>query len=181
MSLKLVVVRVDLGPLRKFEAAVGRADGPVRAAMKQWAARYRGFLQERFVKFSRGGGDWKPLAESTLARRRKGRGSSRFAAGTVAILRDTGTLFASLDPVFRSAPGQLEKQDSFGVDVGFGGPQLHPSGQGVTVADVASFHQTGGPRLPKREIVVDPDARTLAAMKTDMERALRRLAKETGN
>lgn len=79
----------DFGPLKKFEAQI-RADlrrsgnGPVRRAIRQWGHRYLAFTRERYVRNSRGGGEWKPLAESTKRRRRSGRGS-----GSPAILRDT--------------------------------------------------------------------------------------------
>lgn len=35
----------------------------------QWAAMYRAWSQERFSTYSRGGGDWPPLAESTIKAR----------------------------------------------------------------------------------------------------------------
>ncbi len=41
--------------------------------MRQWGARYLGFVRRRFVAASRGDGTWKPLAESTIKSRRSGR------------------------------------------------------------------------------------------------------------
>lgn len=89
------------------------------------------------------------------------------------ILRDTGILFAALDPTFTSRPGQLEKGIPFGVTVGYGGPGRHPKGR-ATIADIASFHQEGGPHLPKRELIVVPDGKTLDAMANDMVVAFRK-------
>jgi hypothetical protein len=43
------------------------------AVLQQWGARYLGFTRRRFVTYSQGGGDWKPLAESTIKARRSGR------------------------------------------------------------------------------------------------------------
>lgn len=146
------------------------ASGPIRDVLKKWAARYRSFAQLRFDRFSKGGGNWKPLAPSTLRRRRKGK---RKNVRKATILRDTGTLFAALDPTFTSRPGQLEKNIPFGITVGYGGPHRHPKGR-VTIADIASFHQEGGPRLPKRELIVKPDGKTLAAMANDMVMAFRK-------
>ncbi len=53
---------------------------------------------------------WKPLAASTIARRRQGRG-----AGTPQILRDTGRLLNSLSP---GGPGSLLEPIPAGVRVG---------------------------------------------------------------
>lgn len=51
-------------------SSAGLAGGQhIRNAFSQWAARYRGAMQERFDIFSKGGGDWKPLARSTIMAR----------------------------------------------------------------------------------------------------------------
>ncbi len=176
-------VKVNLEPLKRFGASVSAGmsggTGPIRDAFVQWAARYRGFVRERFDKYSKGGGDWPPLAESTKRKRRgprKGHKGSR----SFSILRDTGTLFNALTPTFTAAPGQLQENIPFGIRVGYGGPAKHPSGA-ASIADLAAFHQTGAGRLPKREIIVAPDARTLAAMAGDMERGIARAIRESGS
>ena len=185
-------VKVDLSGLKRFQRVIEedlrrRANGPIRRAIRQWGARYRSFAQQRFVTFSRGGGDWKDLADSTKARRRAGRKGKRTkkgrkgvegaATGTFAILRDTGTLLAALAPVFSSKPGQLQQDIPFGVRVGYGGPGRHPRGK-VTIADIASFHQEGFGNLPARKIIVPPDAPTMDRMAGDMERGLATLTKQ---
>jgi hypothetical protein len=177
-------VVVDLGPLRAYRSQLEadlrrRANGPVRRAFKQWAARYRSFLRERFSLYSRGGGDWKPLAESTIKRRRKGRGTKRFAAGTTAILIDKSIMFAALDPVFKNKPGQLQEDIDFGIRVGFGGTGKHDV-DSFTVGDLASWHDAGD-GVPQRKIIVAPDDRTQDGMRSDMERANATLIKQTGN
>ena len=112
-------VTIDLRPLREFKAAV--EDGGVSTkypqitrALKQWAARYRGFIRERFDIFSKGGGNWAPLAPATIAARRKGKKRKK---AKPAILRDTGVLFAALSPTF-GKPGQIQEIIKFGVEVG---------------------------------------------------------------
>ncbi len=170
-------VRINLKPLEKFADKVsrdlrGRAMGPIRDAIKQWGARYRSFALLRFVSFSRGGGDWKSLSPTTIARRRSGSGVGQVAA----ILVDTGTLRSALDVQFNNKPGALEETIPFGVRVGYGGPSAHPGG-GATVADIAKFHQEGTSRVPKREIIVEPDAKTVAAMAEDMRRAINKMLK----
>lgn len=188
------------------------ANGHIRAAFKKWAARYRAFLRERFSIQSRGGGEWPPLALSTQMAGRRGklyrkarnaflRGklqkfvsadgkvkskrvfAKTFVAPKVAILIDTGTLFGSLDPVFKGKPGQYEEDVDYGIAVGYGNRSLHPSGNkaALTVEDIAMFHQRGGRNLPQRKIIVPPDQATMDGMAKDMQTALERMIKETGN
>jgi len=186
-------VRVNLAPLMRFRDRIaqglagGGDDNPVRRALHQWAHIFRAFLQERFNAFSRGGGGWKPLAESTKRRRRgpqrgkaslRGkRGKAHAATGTFSILRDTGILFNVVAPTFIGAPGQLQEDIPFGVRVGFGGPGRHPDGT-ATIADIASFHQVGNPRLPQRKIIVPPDDPTQKVMAGAMDTALKTIAGE---
>lgn len=183
------VVKIDLAGLEQYQALLNAdlrrtGNGPIRDALHQWAARYRAFLQERFDKASKGGGDWKPLAESTQRRRRKARKghASRKRGGSAtrvfAILRDTGTLFAALTPAFARKPGQLQEDIPFGVRVGYGGPHKHP-GNLASIADIAHFHQIGAGNLPVRKIIVPPDDQLKPNMAQDMQAALIKLAKTT--
>ncbi len=171
-----VTVKVDLEPLKKFERIIQadlrrNANGPIRDALTQWAARFRGAMQERYSKFSRSG--WKRLAESTKKRRRKARRGAK-GARSFAVLRDTGTLFNALNPTWSRKPGAIQEKIQFGVRVGYGGPHKHP-GSKASVADIAHFHQTGAGRLPVREIITSTiPTRTIAAMRTDMERGVQR-------
>jgi hypothetical protein len=168
-------VTVDLRPLKRAMhgaeqlATVGGRPRVLRAVVLLWAERYKSFAQERFIRSSRGGGDWSPLSTATLARRRKGKGRRR-----VAILIDTGQLFGGLNPQV-VAPGSIEQEIPWGVRVGYGGPERHPEGA-ATIADIARFHQTGAGRLPKREIIVEPPSKLRAQMAKDLERALARMA-----
>ena len=168
-----VTVDVDLAPLKRFKSTLdrdlrGNGSGPIRAALRQWGARFRSFVQEHFVKMSRGG--WKKLKRP----RRRGK------ADSAAVLRDTGTLFNALTPVFSSKPGALQKDIPFGVRVGYGGPAKHPKG-GASVFDIARFHQTGAGPLEKREIIVGPDEPTVTQMAADMQRGIDRMLSQTGN
>ena len=168
-------VTLNMEPLMRFLRILEIRGGAFRKVFRQWAARYRGFARARFERLSGGGGgEWPRLAASTLAaRRRKTKGGKlrtatgkrrRFKAGAHSmisaaprILRDTGTLLAALQPQFSRRPGQLQKDLRDGIRVGYGGPQRHPSGGGTSVADIASFHQEGGGRLPRRRIIVEPE------------------------
>jgi len=186
MATPEISVDVDLSGLHQFWARVdaelnNQRTGPVEKAIKQWGVRYRSFVQERFDKFSKGGGDWPQLAASTLARRRKGKrpkGKGTVEAVKASILRDMGILFAVLAPVFSGKPGALQEHIPFGIRVGFGGPHKHGSGGNATIADIASFHNDGAGHLPKREIIVAPLANVVTAMANDMEKALKQLGDE---
>lgn len=164
-----VEVSVALQRLRRFRALLASQmageSGPVNDAVLQWAVRTRAYLQQRFDAYSKGGGDWPPLADSTVARRRQ---------GSDTILRDIGLLYGALEPVFSGAPGALEQRTQFGVRVGFGGNTSH-SGGPATIADIAGYHQTGGGYLPMRRIIVTPTAAVQNAMAADMDRALNKL------
>ncbi len=174
-------VKVDLKPLDRFALDIRKGltmgSGRILKALKQWAERYRSFAQERFHKYSKGGGDWPDLAPSTK-RRRRGSRRGHEGARVFAILRDTNTLFAALDPVFVGEPGALEEKISYGIRVGYGGPMRHPKGK-ATIFDIARFHQEGSGTVPQREIIVDPNQSTIKAMAEDMLRAVEELRKDS--
>lgn len=131
---------------------------------RKWAMRYRSFAQLHFDSASKGGGSWPALAPSTIAGRRK---------QSDTILRDTGTLFASLTPVWNAPPGTTNKLIEGGVQIAFGGNSQHPSGL-ATVAEIASYHHFGGGRLPKREILIAPDNDVLTDCASYLEEWLKR-------
>lgn len=171
-------VTINVAGFTRFRSLVerelrsGSTGGPIRGAIRQWGVRYRAAMQTRYNRFSRGGGNWPTLAASTLRGRR---GPRRGAQGPrrVSILRDTGLLFNALDPQFSPGRGAIQEDVPFGVTVGFGGPAKYPEGR-ASIADVAAFHQNGGRRLPKREILVAPDTRTTQLMGQDMQRGIDR-------
>jgi hypothetical protein len=177
------LVKVNIEGLKRFGAAVaagmrggGKAAGPIGAAFRQWGARFRAFIRERFAAFSRGGGDWADLKESTK-RRRQGPRKGAKGARSFAILRDTGTLLNAVDPTFSGKPGQLQQDIPFGIRVGYGGPGRHPKGK-ATIADIAAFHQEGAGHLPARKIIVAPSPASdvVNQMAEDMNRALKAIA-----
>jgi hypothetical protein len=290
MSELHITVAVDLAKLQRFEKDIdnglmSRVDNPIAKALKQWGVRYRSFIQERFDKYSKGGGDWPPLKPETIARRRgvksklkkfgkfvdRGKGKRRsflsrnariidkdvrrvaggkrgfrtrilrqkqkrlqakletgkgnrknaikqlqkikqqlmklqskkignvnkgknrlrrqgiagknakiLATVKVAILRDLGLLFAALSPTFSGKPGQLENRIPYGIEIGYGGSHRHGNGR-ATIADIASYHNVGSGRLPRRQIIVEPPSNVLVAMASDMERALDKMSRDAGD
>jgi hypothetical protein len=74
--------------------------------------------------------------------------------------------------MWTAPPGSVNELIDGGVRVGFGGSASHPEGF-ATIAQIASYHQVGGGRLPKREIIVQPTSALLEAFVSDLERALK--------
>jgi len=167
-----IKAEIDTSKMTRFADALehearngGRGSGPLGQSLDVAAAVYMGFIQERFSRYSRGGGDWPPLAESTKRRRRKGsrvQGAARAARSAEVgrqlgqttqdgILFDTGQLFASLGD-----QGYQVADIPAGVFVGT--PIKH-----------ALYHQEGAGRLPQREIFVDPDPTTRDAIQDILE------------
>lgn len=164
-------VKLRIKGLSRFAAVLSSGDNKhLRDAYTKWAVRYRSFVQEEFVKNSRGGGLWPALKPATIARRRK---------NSAVILRDTNTLFAALNPVFSGTPGQFQQPLKHGIEVGFGGPSGHPDAP-LTVAQLAAVHNTGarikGGRIPKRKIIHQLTADLKSKMGVDMDLALHRIA-----
>jgi hypothetical protein len=176
---------LDVLPLRRFQKLVSSGclygTGVVGQVFDAWGTIYRSAMRRRFVRLSRGGGEWPALKPSTIARRRHGKGgrykrgraalrrARRTGGGKVAILRDTGTLLGALVPQFLNAPGQYERKFPYGVEVGFGGPAYHPKGMGLTIGELAGYHHRGDGNLPERPLVVDPDRSTMKQMVLAME------------
>lgn len=180
-------VEIKIG--RKLEAIVPRVLNNAslwKQIMDQWSRVYAAFIQRRFNAASRGDGTWKPLAASTVAarqRRRKGKGK------VIAILVDTGLLRRNLQPGIEEKKSVVKQPFGFEMYAYFGSDEEYPqvveyyeqvgetkSGKkrykkktmrvptGVTVRDVMGFHQRGGGNLPRREILVSPDAKTKEQM-----------------
>lgn len=144
-----------------------------------WGKAMRAYLDRRFVKYSRGGGDWAPLKAATERRRRKPakvhqtdeQAAIQAHFRKAAILVDTGMLRASLNPQVESSAGGYQKitlGDPSILEVGIGGPALHTakskkrkaSSKPITVAELAVIHHFGTRTIPARPIVVPPDEAT---------------------
>lgn len=123
------------------------------------AVRYRGWAQERFDTYSRGGGDWPPL------KTKRKRGDTKKAS----ILRDTNTLFRVFTPVFIGSPGAVENLVRDGIEVGFGGGAKHPSGA-ITIGDLAEIHHRGLGVNPERRLLDDPPREVTDQMEKDLVR-----------
>ncbi len=95
------------------------------------------------------------------------------AAGSAAILRDTGTMFGATRV---GAPGNLFEATATGFRAGFA-PTKHGSDR-VTVAQLVDWHNRGAGNYPARTIIVPPDTDTARGMMSDLQRGVQKLARE---
>ena len=175
-------VRFNMRPFDKLVSAVELAGAeaastPLTAMFTAWGGRYMAFTRRRYLKFSRGGGDWAPLAESTKARRRKPR-RGHVGSRSMSILIDTRTLFNALTAGSTGNLSQVLKNPG-GIRVGFAEGVQHGM-DGITIRKLAVIHDQGLGNVPKRTILVPPDKVTENGMMKDagtaMQDIMRRLA-----
>ena len=247
-----ITVTLESSGLDAITAGLAQSQGssppaPIRDMYTKWASRTQAFNEERFDRFSVGGGDWAPLALSTIRRRQEAekrgkagsltrfnqqyggqrhreheskgarsslardtkRGGALVSANrTVSILKDSGIMRGALKI---GAPGSTFEMIPAGMVYGVAGSTPHPpkpkkkaatpvtaleltlrSGKPVgrktpkvkssgvrsmpTIGQIAGFHQVGGGRLPKREIIVVPDQTVIDFMAHDAVEAVLKLA-----
>lgn len=167
MAIQVTVKLDGLDRLRK--AILGNPALGERIA-KAWATIYRAFVRQRFAAQSRGGGEWAPLALSTIKRRRGG-------GQGAAILRDTGALFASLQPNLEGA-GLLKSSPLKPVGFRATLQSARTYKAGATLQEVAEYHHHGEGRLPARTILVAPPQSTIAQMAAHGKRIMVKAANE---
>ena len=145
-------IGIDLSGMRKY---TGELPIRTRRILEMWVIRYRTFIQRRFDRFSKGGGDWAPL---------------KYRSGT--ILRDTNTLFTAMSPTLTPPPGSVNIFSVDSVEIGFGGQASHPGGP--TIRQIAEWHHNGDGNLPIRQIIVIPPQSLINSMANDAHRELNR-------
>jgi hypothetical protein len=152
-----VSIKFDLSKFEKYAKSL--IDEPVDdACRKQWLARYSAYVRKRFV--NRGDGDWAPLAESTIKRRRK---------NSDVPLRNNGILLAALSI---GGKGNHAKSIPDGVEYGFA--DTPHEGSKKSIRQIAIIHDQGLGNNPKREILIEPDQNLIDAMSSDLVRSLER-------
>jgi len=147
-----------------FNADGGFVKHPeVAALIRDWFTAYQRYLIARYSQYSGGGGDWIPLAASTLERKKRG-GLLDY------ILRATDLLYESfaLDLVevdiadtglyIRVAPG--------------GGTGVSYPGRSISAAEVLFLHQEGTSRMPARPVVVPPEQQMIDELAQKLEAML---------
>jgi hypothetical protein len=164
-------VTLNLKPLYKFRQSVragvgGVAPGPFDQMYQTWGRRFGAFLRQRYVRLTRGGGEWAPNAPSTIAGKKKGRG----------ILVRLGYLYRALFP---GALGNLFVRIPGFVRFGFSAVP-HPESN-LTFAELARIHQLGAPakNIPARPIIVPPGPSIVKAMQRDAKAAIQITGKQS--
>ena len=150
---------------REREALAGGSDqGPIDLGLAAAGNAYMGSIRERYVRNSRGGGTWAPLAPSTLRRRRKGvqTQGAQAAGKTARILAARG-----LAPM--SAAILIDSSNLLGSITSYATEAISDGVRVGTEVDYAQYHQEGGPSLPQREIFVEPDTSTRDVMTRAIE------------
>jgi hypothetical protein len=145
---------------------------------RKWGRFILSFLQRRFNKFSRGGGNWKPLKKATIARRKKPAKGKKGGSRVAAILVDTRSVFNALKP---GKKGNLfiafKRFRRSGIRVGYNEQDKHSGGQ--TIHDIARYHNYGLGNLPERKIIVQPDAKTKTKIKKELKAEMIRNTKKS--
>lgn len=141
--------------------------GPMRRALERASAHYMRAMFVRFNLYSMGGGDWEPLAESTIKRKKHD-----------AILSDTDTLRNALNPMRLRNSGLLTVGHK-GFKIGLPSGLNHPK-SGLDVASLADVHHYGkansrNKRLPARRILVQPGMFVKYQMNKEIYRGLKEL------
>jgi len=167
-----VLVKITLGGMAKFrqalDAGLAGASGPVDDMFKQWASRYLGYTRRRFAENSRGGGDWPPLAPSTVLARayRQTRAYRRAHGGRVRATKEWWKLprwrtakigrgvmaqIVAISPSIlrdtgilfnalgEGAPGCLVRRRPNGIEVGIAGPAPHSTPNNKSRATIAQI------------------------------------------
>jgi len=167
VKFAIAVVTIGLKGWHEFRQAIKKdfreGSREFKEVNENWAEEYRRFLHTRYIKFSRGGGNWK---------------KTKRPKKNSLILRETDTILRALTPVFQGLPGQFERHVDNGIEVGIGGPGKHPSSL-MTVGELALLHQEGVGDLPVRTIVVRPPPSFERKMADDLEDGVKDVADRT--
>ncbi len=146
MAESIARVKVNDKPLKNLVRRLRGRSGAIDKMLKQWGIVYLAAMRRRFRNFSRGGGNWPPLAEATIIRK-----------GSSSILIDVGALFAALSP---GAPGNTFKRTRSGILVGMVSGGNHPNA-GISLAELADIHHTGKGNNPERPIIESPNQQVI--------------------
>jgi hypothetical protein len=153
----------------------------IEGMYKSWAARYSADMARRYNRLARGGGEWPPLAPSTIRARRKGSG-----AGKPSILIDGGQLRQTINigapgnnvrrvrnALVFGIGGSVRKRGRVGITFSGGRARRASMSAGVSLGQIAVYHHTGAGNNPVRRILARPSEQALRGMKSDALRAIK--------
>jgi hypothetical protein len=153
--------------IRKLLSGIGNPRLTPRA-VSECKKVYRDFIATRYDRMSKPGSRWKKLAKSTLEARKRRGNNSRDK------LKDMGELRSNIKSLIQIT--DRKTQDGCQLAIGFGGSSKKHSkwiridgryrkAKGdVSMLDIAQWHDSGTERMPRRQILVRPDASTCHQM-----------------
>lgn len=158
--MQLGTIKLPVAGLKYIRSQLRRPQGPLQKALRSWSTAYSAFIVNRFNTFSRGGGNWRPLAEGTIRSKRSS-----------AILVDRGQLKTGLRTIV--GINRIETMSSTRVVMTFVKGKRHRSG--LDLAKLATIHHMGLGAVPKRPILATPDAATKTRMSAAIATAVRKI------
>lgn len=150
-------LRLDLSNHRRVKRAIRTGEGPVRTLLDDWERLYRAFILGRFDRFSVGGGSWPRLRPATARRKRKNRDKILVHTRFMRLKLQTGV--------------KMLRRGRDAVRFGFDMKATHPDA-GMATEELATIHDQGLGGVPRRRILVQPDAATLGEMRKAASRRL---------
>lgn len=156
-----VQITLRLEPFDRLLSQLERRDGEIYATLLDCSQIYRDFIFQRFLRYAAGGGNWKKLNAAYAALK------ARKGLDPRILVRDK-ILLETLRPNRASI---IKSSD--GLKMQFARGRQYPNG--TAVATVLDAHNRGTRHLPKREIIVSPDAATGKKIEKRAEEGLRRV------
>lgn len=167
MELQLVGDLSGALKFKKYTRSKHKEDG-----FEQAGRRFQRWLRRRYFALSAGGGEWAPLADSTVKQKESLASRGRIKVQPHWILRRQDVLVNSIE--FEKRP--------MGFRVGFltvkRYPKIYKSERSRTVRYVAMQHQVGNGRVPKRKIIVNPPQAVVKAALEDVRKSLFKFIRE---
>lgn len=202
--MNVTVIKVDFQGLKDLSKALDSKELKEKIAEEsKWII--GNYLRRHYQMSSEGNGNWKPLNRATIRNRKpparigtKNKDVTdvkRAFDRRASILKDTGQLFAALDPRLENPPGREEivtiENGKMTLEFGYGGNDLWDNGElpefrkkkkngeprkerkPITISALASIHHYGVPgRIPARPMVVPLDDKTTREIEDMIEEVI---------
>lgn len=136
-------VSLPMTNLRKYQNSFKNRTPAAQRVAVSWRNIYSAAMRDRYKRFSRGGGNWRGLAEATRRQRRRG-------SDAVSILIDKAHMFAAFQPQFVKA---AIASGALGITLEFGAGAGSPDGD-ITMSELINAHDQGEGHLPRRVLLV---------------------------
>lgn len=134
---------------------------------RKWPERFFAFQRQKFTQNSSGGGDWPPLAKSTLEQKQREGRSSR-------MLHVTNAIYNALFP---GRPGNVIRRKGVGgIEMGIGGNARHPDTK-LTIGQLAEIHHDGAGNVPARKVLYPLEVGAAGECFNDMALGFKRLVR----